>query len=528
LQGGGEDDGFRSGLKDEHAFLSINIAKPVVRLLDGWIDALLDEKRGDRVVALSLIGYAAAWTVYRIVATLPRDIHVDMAEVYGWSRELAFGYEKHPPLSAAIVRTWFTAIPVSDVTFTLLATLNIALTLYLIWRICRIYMPRDRSALGIALLTLVPFFNFHALKYNANSVMLPLWAATTYFFLVAYQSLQWQPALLTGVMAGASILGKYWSIFLVAGLGLAAIIDRRRGQFFRSWTPWIIAVACLAVLAPHIDWLRQSGFSSLVYARARIASPEHLFWLKDTIFLLEALGYAFVPIVLAILLLHPRGDALKDMLWPHDDQRRLAAKAFALPLLLPALASAVFGLLLTPLWTLPNWSLLPVVLLSSPKVEVTRHALRAGLAVASLLTLGALALSPLIAVLLHLYAQPRGEQYAATVASKTLEQWQQTTNRPLRFVAGDIALGISIAYYLDERTRYIGIDPLRARDLFAFRGGIFVCPADDPRCLVAGEHAADGLPAARHLEITAMRPLFGIPGPTLRYVLTMVPPSDKP
>jgi len=64
-------------------------------------------------------------------------------------------------------------------------------------------MPRDRSALGVALLALVPFFNFHSLKYNANSVMLPLWAATTYFFLVAYRSLRWQPALLAGVMAGA-------------------------------------------------------------------------------------------------------------------------------------------------------------------------------------------------------------------------------------------------------------------------------------------------------------------------------------
>jgi hypothetical protein len=218
---------------------------------------------------------------------------------------------------------------------------------------------------------------------------------------------------------------------------------------------------------------------------------------------------------------------VKDVLWPQDDQRRLVAKVFALPLLLPALASALFGLLLTPLWTLPNWSLLPVVLLSSPKVEVTRHALRAGLAVASLLTLGAVALSPLIAVLLHLYAQPRGEQYAATVASKALEQWQQATNKPLHFVAGDIALGVSVAYYLDERTRYIGIDPHRARDLFAFRGGVFVCPADDPRCVAAAERAVDGLPAAR-IEFTAMRPLFGIPGPSLRYVLTMVPPSDKP
>ncbi len=496
--------------------------------MDRWVDALLGEERGDRAFALSLIVYTAAWTAYRVVSTVPRDIHVDMAEVFGWSRVLAFGYEKHPPLSAAVVRTWFTVLPVSDLTFTLLATVNIALALYVVWKICRLYMPRDRSALGVALLTLVPFFNFHSLKYNANSVMLPLWAATTYFFLVAYRSLRWQPALFAGVMAGASILGKYWSIFLAAGLTLAAIIDRRRDRFFRSPVPWIITFAGLAVIAPHLAWLKQTGYGSLEYARGRAIAGADPDWFKDAAYLVESFGYVAVPVVLAMVLLRPRREAFKDMLWPVDDQRRLAMKAFALPLLLPAVVSAIFGFALSPLWSLPNWSLLPVVLLSSPKIEVTRDALRSGLATASALTLGALALSPVVAAVIHATGEPRSEQYAATVASQVLQQWRQLTPRPLVFVAGDVAVGPSVAYYLGERTRYIGYNPRRLTDLLAFRGGIFVCPADDVRCVEDANHVADVHPAASRVEITAMRPLFGIPGPTLRYMLMIAPPPDKP
>ena len=30
---------------------------------------------------------------------------------------------------------------------------------------------------------LVPFFHFHALKFNVNTVLMPLWAATTFWFL---------------------------------------------------------------------------------------------------------------------------------------------------------------------------------------------------------------------------------------------------------------------------------------------------------------------------------------------------------
>jgi hypothetical protein len=215
------------------------------------------------------------------------------------------------------------------------------------------------------------------------------------------------------------------------------------------------------------------------------------------------------------------------MMWPADDQRRLATKVLALPLLLPALVSAVFGFLLTPLWTMPNWSLLPVMLLSSPKLDMPRTALRTGLAAAAALTLGAVALSPAIALLLHIYAEPRVEQYAATVAAKATELWQPGGGRPLLLVAGDAALGPSVAYYLGERARYIGIVPARARNLLARRGGVFVCAADDQDCVAAGDSATSLLPAAHREEIAATRSLFGVPGPTLRYTVVIVPPRDN-
>jgi hypothetical protein len=95
------------------------------------------------------------------------------------------------------------------------------------------------------------------------------------------------------------------------------------------------------------------------------------------------------------------------------------------------------------------------------------------------------------------------------------------------FVAGDVALGPSVPYYLGERTRYVGIDPRRIRNLFAFRGGVFVCPAEDGRCVETGQRVAAEQPAARRI-VTAARSLFGVPGPSLQYILTMAVPPDKP
>ena len=79
---------------------------------------------------------------------------------------------------------------------------------------------------GLALLTLVPFFNFHALKFNQNTVLLPLWAATTLFFLRSFESRRMLDGALAGVFAALSIYGKYWSVMLLVGLGIAALTDR--------------------------------------------------------------------------------------------------------------------------------------------------------------------------------------------------------------------------------------------------------------------------------------------------------------
>lgn len=162
-------------------------SRPLFAPFERWIDALLDPQRERRTVAWTLAGYAAVWTGFRAVATLPRDLHADVTELYAWSLDWTLGNDKHPPFSAWVTKLWLAIFPVSDLSFHLLATANIALTLYIAWATMRRVMDPAKSVFGLALLMLVPFFNFIALKYNANAVLLPLWAATIYCFLRAFE-----------------------------------------------------------------------------------------------------------------------------------------------------------------------------------------------------------------------------------------------------------------------------------------------------------------------------------------------------
>ncbi|HEY6618025.1 MAG TPA: glycosyltransferase family 39 protein, partial [Steroidobacteraceae bacterium] len=202
-------------------------------------DALVDPTRRERTVLLLLAGYAATWTLYAIIAKGSQDLHYDMGEFVAWSRKVGLSTPKHPPLGAWLVRVWFSVFPLDDWAYYLLAVISATMALWIIWRVSARYLPPDKHAVGIMLLTFVPFYNFQALKFNANTVLIPLWAATTWWFLRSLETRRTGWAVMAGIGAAASMLGKYWSIFLLAGLGLAALIDRRRGAYFRSPAPWL-------------------------------------------------------------------------------------------------------------------------------------------------------------------------------------------------------------------------------------------------------------------------------------------------
>jgi 4-amino-4-deoxy-L-arabinose transferase-like glycosyltransferase len=86
-------------------------------------------------------------------------------------------------------------------------------------------------------------------------VLTPFWAATTWWFLLSFETRRAGWAALAGLAAGAAMLGKYWSIFLLAGLGLAALTDPRRAAYFGSAAPWLTIAIGAALLAPHVIWI---------------------------------------------------------------------------------------------------------------------------------------------------------------------------------------------------------------------------------------------------------------------------------
>src|SRR5437868_10757436 len=308
------------------------LLKPFERLLD----ALVDPARRERNVVWLLIGYCALWSLYGAFAKGSQDIHFDMGEMVVWSREAGIGTPKHPPLAAWLVGAWFRFFPLADWTYYLFAIVLATFSLWVAWKVSKRYLDAEKRLVGLLLLTFIPFFNFHALKYNANTVLIPLWAVTTWFFLRSFETRSAVWAALAGAAAAAAMMGKYWSIFLLAGLGIAALADPRRAQYFRSPAPWLTIAVGAILFAPHVAWIVAHDFAPFTYAVAAHQSTLASSALSGIGFLLGAAACIAAAVVIGLLITRPSIAALRDTVWPRTPERRLVLMSFLAPLVLPA------------------------------------------------------------------------------------------------------------------------------------------------------------------------------------------------
>jgi 4-amino-4-deoxy-L-arabinose transferase-like glycosyltransferase len=496
------------------------------------VTALTDVRSRERSARWLLLAYLAVWTLYSIIEKSSKDINFDMAEVVVWSRELSWGGTKHPPLSAWIVGLWFKVFPYEDWACYLLAIASATSALWIAWSFSKRWLDPDKRVAGLALLTLVPFFNFLAINYNANTVLVPFWALTTYCFLISYSTRSLWFAALAGAGAAACMLGKYWSIFLIAGLAIAAIIDTRRSIYFRSLAPWVTISVGLLVITPHIVWLINNKFASFDYPLG--VHGDHSLWFtigKIIVYVGSFAAYIVIPLLFVWLAARPTAGAVKDFFWPKEADARLASLAFWLPLTLPIPVILFLHADILGIWTIQAASLLPVVLLSSKKIVLTRNAIAAIVVSAIALPVAALFFSPAAAIEKHRFGH-HWDQYRL-IAKEVAKNWHAVTNKPLRLVGSFQYLANGTAFYLSDRPSIVDLERRYrtpwANDARIKREGIaLICRRNAQECMDKVEIIARAALESRRIDFTVVRRYLGMEGTPIDYTLALIVPESLP
>jgi 4-amino-4-deoxy-L-arabinose transferase-like glycosyltransferase len=507
------------------------------------IEALADPVRRQRTMVVVAVVYALVWTLYAVISKSSHDLHPDMAETVVLMREWALGYPKHPPVLIWLVASWFTLFPLADWSYYLLAGVSLGLALYLSFLVAGEWLEGYKRAWVPFLLAVIPFYNFLALRFDHNAALIPLWAFTIWAFMRSLDTRHYGWGVLTGLGAAAAVLTKYWSVFLLLALALAALCHKSRAAYFRSSAPWLAALVVVLACAPHAAWLVQEGFPPTKYVAGTRATYSLADWLWSmTEYVVGSWTYAgiSVPIVFAAAL--PSLAAIRDTLWPADPRRRIAAILFWIPLWLPLLAAAFTGTRLLSLWCMPAFGLLPVVLLMSPLIVVPRLAAVYTAAAAMAIAAGALVAAPLVAWWQLAGAAPYAH-YPRLLAAELAAEWRRTTSQPLKFVGGPFELADPLSFYLPERplTYYLldyqrlprehhmwFLAPWADRASIERDGAAIGCPSSDGDCLRFMSSFLARRPHTQPREVVLRRRWLGFEGPPAPFTIAVALPSARP
>ena len=317
-------------------------------------------------------------------------------------------------------------------------------------------------------------------------------------------------------------------------MALAVLTDRRRDAYWRSAAPWITAVVFSIVVLPHLIWLVHENFPPIAWVTMRrVAHSSAELTHSLGVYVGGTIGYAFGSLALVATVIHPSNAAVRDSWFALEPGRRTATVLFWTPLVLPIVAALAFRTDLQSIWNGPGLNLLPVMMLASPLVQVTRLQTARIAAIVTAFTILAIAASPLVALTLLKRGVENNAAYARLLAAAAERQWHDSTEAPLRLVAGRFIIVSAVSFYVTDKPSIYSdfsnyLSPWVSDARIAEQGMAIVCADDDDWCIGKIAAYAAKNPAARRGAVALTRRWLGLAGGTRHFVIGTVPPPATP
>ena len=494
-----------------------------------WMDGV----EAGWAVPLLLTGFIVVWLAFLMIAYAGGDLHSDVLETWTFGRSLEWGYAKHPPLMGWVARAWTSVFPLTNWSFQLMALANAAIALWAVDLISRRFVKGDKRIIVLLLLMLMPVYQFHAQRFNANAVLLPLWPIATYCFLRSFETREIRWAVAAGAAAALAMLGKYYSVFLIFSFAVAAFCHPQRRAYFRSSAPWISIATGLAALAPHLHWLAVTGAPPFAYALARhIGKAFGPSLIEAFLFIL---GLASVLAISAVTWALMGRDRLKEF------SRDFQAMSPGLLLLFligvgtivfPAITSVGLGADMPPLWGLQGLFLFVIVMVCGASAQVDRfYSVNLAALVIGVAAIAVVVAAPLHAFYRNSHPLHEGRNFYQQAAQELTRQWHAQSDAALTAVGGDDGLAFALAFYspdhpLFERRLVVPHTETLPRQITFEQGWAALCYGEDNGCIASIERVAVRAPRFVKSEFAMQSTLLGQPGATQRFTAFMVPPAD--
>ena len=482
-------------------------------------------------VPLLLIGFATIWMAFLKVAYLSGELHPDVLETWTLGRSFEWGNPKHPPLMGWVARAWTSVFPLTDWSFQLLTMTNSAIALWSVDLISRRFVGGDKRVVVLLLLMLLPTYQFHAQRFNANTVLIAIWPLATYCFLRSFESRRTVWAAAAGATAAVAMLGKYYSVFLIGSFVFAAIVHPQRRVYFGSLAPWVSAAVGLAFLSPHLYWLATKGAQPFEYALTAHAGRAFGLSLIEVIFFLLGLAAAMaIPVAAWIMIAGYRLKRFPDDFRAMNPGLLLIFLVSIGTIALPVIIAVILGTDLPSLWAVQGLFLFGVLIVCGTSYPIQRfYSVNLAVLVIGIALVALVIAAPIHAVYRNSHPFEEGRNFYRSAASELTKQWHALSSEPLSAVSGNDALAFAAAFYSPDHPVYVRPFVYQytwgmPRKSTLEKGWAALCFDDQGDCLEWMERTSARASRFVRSEFAVQSTLLGRPGATRHVIALIVPP----
>jgi 4-amino-4-deoxy-L-arabinose transferase-like glycosyltransferase len=521
-----------------------------MRRLAAWLVACARNRRSGLFLVIGFAtAHVALWTLILIKLKAAQDIHMDVAEAFGWGQKFQLGYGKHPPLAGWIAGLWFKVFPVADWATYALAMATLGCGLVICWLISLRVVDRRRAFFVVVMLALYPIFNFKGFKYNPDLLQLVTLPLLVLAYLNAFRNRSAMSGLWLGLAGALALMTKYWVLTMIGAIGLAALIHPERRKFLGSPAPWVAIVTLAVAMIPHLVWLEEVDFVPLTYAGSVYSLSSRAYTAQLVLgYIGHNLALLLAPVALAALALAciparlRMPTRLRSLFTRPGSGSENAGVNIAQAIniwiiqivvaLGPPIGALVFTIYLKTDWGISLFFLTPLALVAIPSLRLQSRALFNITAIWLLVTVATLVASPYIAAR-EIADNPNGASgYAdrSQLARELTQAWHARFRTRWAVVATSMEIGEPMTFYSPDHPARLTLDEpwpsgLTSMDEAKRLGFIGICDTRQAALPECEAWMRTNAANAERLTITTQRFFHGHPGPAITWNAYLAPPS---
>ncbi len=439
------------------------------------------KKNVNNYLLIYLISHLLIWTL--IPSVVNTNLPLDTIEALAWGSDLKWGFEKHPPMSGLMVEIIFQLFGNNDWAYYLLSQIFLTFTFFIVWKFSNeIFKDKTLSFISVLMLSGFFFYNYTTPEFNVNICQLPFWALTVLYgwgsFNVKDKISNW---LFFGLFASFGFLSKYLFIFLLIGIKIfySYFLIKKKKINIYYFIPGLIF---LAVISPHLIWLSQNDYVTILYglSRSNIETGNFINHLINPLIFLIKQIIILVPIMLMTYVL------LKKIKIDINSNNTLIYLVCIniLPFILMLSYSLLTGAKIRTMWMTPFYIFFPTMLLFIFKKFIFFKNLKKFFLIFFIFFL----ISPLTYLAVSILDKNKRTDYPGReIADLVQRKWDKNFSNEITIVVGDEWAAGNLSYHLVSRPKWLRSLKTISKDLDENQGVIYAGNPDILKKICPGE-----------------------------------------